>query len=289
MTVAGITKSQPKGSKIRYARVLQGLESCGWCFMLASRGFVYRSEEAASHSHRGCKCIVMAGREGDTIEGHDLEGIQDRYNKIAEACGVDIFTDKDTRLDQLSREDYDRIARFAELRDPEWLSRGILPTIDYRYTSREEIEHSMDSVNLSTIDFLRDEGFKITPRPPHAIGKNGKVLDGVTNPDIYINNSEIWEIKHRAASNPGRKNGKLTFVYNSLHGGKKNFRNVYDPDKKIGTGPADKIRIILDVGPHEINATNKEIEDYIKKEMKFNNIDEVLVIYPDKSLGFYKK
>ncbi len=78
-------------------------------------------------------------------------------------------------------------------------------------------------------------------------------------------------------------------MYNSLHGGKKNFRNVYDPDKKIGTGPADKIRIILDVGPHEINATNKEIEDYIKKEMKFNNIDEVLVIYPDKSLGFYKK
>lgn len=135
MTVAGITGAQPKRSKIRYARVLQDLESCGWCFMLASRGFVYRSEEAASHSHRGCKCVVMAGREGDTIEGYDLEGIQKRYNKIAKACGVDIFIDKDTRLDQLSREDYDRIARFAELHDPEWLSRGGLsPMLTTRRT-----------------------------------------------------------------------------------------------------------------------------------------------------------
>ncbi len=138
MTVAGITKSQPERSNIRYARVLHGLESCGWCFMLASRGFVYRSEEAASHSHRGCKCVVMAGREGDTIEGYDLEGIQERYDKVVEACGYDVFIDKDTRFDQLSREDYDRIAREAGMRSPLWLSKGIVESVSFETESLKE-------------------------------------------------------------------------------------------------------------------------------------------------------
>lgn len=196
MTMAGITGAQPKHSKIRYARVLQGLESCGWCFMLASRGFVYRSEEAASHSHRGCKCVVMAGREGDTIEGYDLEGIQDRYNKVAKACGVDIFTDKDTRLDQLSREDYDRIARFAELHDPAWLSRGVIPDVDYSenprsaygrllkpgsYDPENIVDRGTEWRDLFAHDMLSQAGIPVATHDHTQI-------------DISIGD-ELWEIK----------------------------------------------------------------------------------------------
>ena len=53
------------GRQIRWARVPQGEETCDFCLMLASRGFVYVSEESAQgyegHVHRGCDCIVVPG------------------------------------------------------------------------------------------------------------------------------------------------------------------------------------------------------------------------------------
>lgn len=80
------------GYQIRYARVPQGMETCDFCLMLASRGFVYLTPESAegwNHTHRGC---VVAGTKvsgrgiragfareykGDlvklaTAEGHEL-------------------------------------------------------------------------------------------------------------------------------------------------------------------------------------------------------------------------
>ena len=49
--------------QVRYQRIPQGLETCDFCLMLASRGAVYLSEESAGgddpdHFHRGC---VVAG------------------------------------------------------------------------------------------------------------------------------------------------------------------------------------------------------------------------------------
>lgn len=50
--------------EVRYARVPQGEETCDFCLMLASRGFVYLTAESAegwNHTHRNCDCIVVAG------------------------------------------------------------------------------------------------------------------------------------------------------------------------------------------------------------------------------------
>ena len=38
----------------KFARVPTGNETCDFCLMLASRGFVYRSADSASHSHANC-------------------------------------------------------------------------------------------------------------------------------------------------------------------------------------------------------------------------------------------
>lgn len=54
--------------EVRYQRIPQGIETCDFCLMLASRGAVYVSAETAqghseydpSHVHRGCDCIVVA-------------------------------------------------------------------------------------------------------------------------------------------------------------------------------------------------------------------------------------
>lgn len=71
--------------EVRYARVPQGEETCDFCLMLASRGFVYLTYESAdAHVHRNCDCIVVAGvghhdksvntSMGDWVQDTQLEG-----------------------------------------------------------------------------------------------------------------------------------------------------------------------------------------------------------------------
>ncbi len=49
---------------VKFARVPTGAETCAFCIMLASRGFVYASEKTAGefdHFHDNCDCKVVAG------------------------------------------------------------------------------------------------------------------------------------------------------------------------------------------------------------------------------------
>ena len=48
-TVLDSVKRDP--AKPRWARRMQGRETCGWCRMLASRGFIYKTEDTAGASH----------------------------------------------------------------------------------------------------------------------------------------------------------------------------------------------------------------------------------------------
>lgn len=266
------------GEAAKYARVLRGPEPCGWCFKLAAEGFEYTSAEAASHSHRGCRCVVVPGDSDLAIEGYDLVGIKARYHQIEAACGEGASTET--------------IVRFAELHDPGWLYDGTIPEIDERYVTLEEMRGTSDEVNIPTIELMRDRGFKVTPRPLQAVGPDGVVMDGVTNPDIFIDVSdgkEVWEIKHRNRGNPGKnENGKLTFVTNAFKSAGKNFRNVYDADNKSGGGLVKDRRVVLDLGAHHFNASVKELDKVVTNEMKNYRVSEVIVVMPDGSFRFYR-
>ena len=63
----------------RYACVPSGAETCSFCLMLASRGFVYTSREAASHAHAGCDCRVVPGFPGMEVEGYDPDDLYRRW------------------------------------------------------------------------------------------------------------------------------------------------------------------------------------------------------------------
>lgn len=63
----------------RYARVPTGAETCAFCLMLASRGFVYTSAEAASHAHPSCDCRVIPGFPGMEVEGYDPDALYSDY------------------------------------------------------------------------------------------------------------------------------------------------------------------------------------------------------------------
>ena len=57
---------------VRFARVPMGATTCPYCLMLASRGFVYRSEaKALNANHRHCDCRIVEGFEGMEVEGYD--------------------------------------------------------------------------------------------------------------------------------------------------------------------------------------------------------------------------
>lgn len=76
--------------KLRYARVPQG-PSCGFCIMLASRGFVYATPETAgefSDFHTGCDCLVVAGFDGLEVEGYDYDGMYRRYKGCRDSLGT---------------------------------------------------------------------------------------------------------------------------------------------------------------------------------------------------------
>lgn len=70
--------------KPRFARVPTGAETCDFCLMLASRGFVYHSNRSAgalNHWHPHCDCRVVMGWDGDRVEGYNPQEIYDRWQE----------------------------------------------------------------------------------------------------------------------------------------------------------------------------------------------------------------
>ena len=76
---------------MRFARVPTGRETCGWCYMLASRGFRYTSAQAASAgSHEGCDCLVVPGVDGETsVEGYDPEWMRSCWSDCVSTVAND--------------------------------------------------------------------------------------------------------------------------------------------------------------------------------------------------------
>ena len=73
----------------KWARVPTGDETCEYCIMLASRGFVYGSLELASHAHENCDCRIIPGwGRSSKVEGYDADDYFDEYLKIAAKFGA---------------------------------------------------------------------------------------------------------------------------------------------------------------------------------------------------------
>lgn len=69
----------------RYARVPAGMETCDFCIMLASNGFVYKGADLASHSHAHCDCVVVPSwdKKNPAVQGYD----PDKYYRIWKKLG----------------------------------------------------------------------------------------------------------------------------------------------------------------------------------------------------------
>ena len=85
MSVVENGRRDPK--KVRYARVPTGSETCDFCLMLASRGFVYQSEgtAGAGHTHYACDCRCIPGWDGMEVEDYDPRSIYNRWQDAIDA------------------------------------------------------------------------------------------------------------------------------------------------------------------------------------------------------------
>lgn len=147
---------------VRFARVPSG-PSCGFCIMLASRGFVYATRESAgefTRFHDDCDCRIVAGMQGMEVEGYDPDGLYDRYARCVMAINGDTLSSSNGRIfedwDRLTPEEQaewgkkakngkdafnnyfeHRVCREMDTRDREWLWSGTEPEIDYSKKARD--------------------------------------------------------------------------------------------------------------------------------------------------------
>ena len=98
--------------KPKYARVPTGAETCDFCLMLASRGFVFSSEATAGavkldHYHSGCDCRVVCQWGDGGVEGYDTQAIYIRWQDAVDALAAERAERRGTTVE----EERDRIFR----------------------------------------------------------------------------------------------------------------------------------------------------------------------------------
>lgn len=72
---------------VRYARIPVGAETCAWCLMTAGLGYWFMTEEAASHTHAHCDCVILPsiGRGEVHIPGYDSTVYRDMWRAANKA------------------------------------------------------------------------------------------------------------------------------------------------------------------------------------------------------------
>ncbi len=110
-TCLNAAKSDPRTP--RFARVPDGEETCDFCLMLASRGFVYRNEVTASHAHANCDCRIVPSWGDDSVEGYDTKEIYDRWQRSIDDLAEQRAERNGTTFDDERKKIMDAYARAA--------------------------------------------------------------------------------------------------------------------------------------------------------------------------------
>lgn len=226
---------------------------------------------------RLCRAAGDSGKDQD--RWIDEEGMRDRWARCQQAAGV---KDGDTWKKRK------RILLEAATRDPHWLLTGEPTPIDYsrapiseygilRHRSKEfnpadyEESNVMDRGgewrDLFAHDALSSNGFRIATRPSKAVGANGKVMDGVTTPDIEID-GVMWEIKSVRNGSHSKKN-ELSFIEQTIRDARKNFRNPYDEAKLKGRGDmTSQTKLVLNTRYRSISASHEQVVRELSRQSK---------------------
>lgn len=224
--LAATINGKQKDAGIRFARVPNG-PSCGFCTMLASRGFVYASRESAgayTKYHDDCDCRIVAGTKDTQVEGYDPEGMYGRYRMCRDTLGtpddvwrdwealpdeekakygdkprVPVFSDpeKQRELERIAGRNADafndyyahRITAEMDTRDREWLYTGIPSDVP-----RLSEGATPDEWEIKSADILWSNGIVVDFKP-RSLELNDRRSDTTIR-------GVKWEMKNPTGCNP---------------------------------------------------------------------------------------
>lgn len=270
-----------KKNKLRYARVPSGFETCAFCFMLASRGFVYHTESDAGGSghsyHQHCDCIIVPGfheseMDPDSqIEGYKPNELYDRYKDCKRAVtdpdgswSYQLFKNnyvatgkyKDTPKDW-ERWKRNQLVKEIRTRDFNWLWTGISPSVEY---TTENVQKRVTSTEINTARILSNHGIKCVFKQDYkGVRLNGRNLRlGLADMEGGIELKAIIKSKNAKGA-----------VQNHL---------------ESSNGKQDLKKVVFDLSETEY-LEEKDIIAQIQAQVKdFSNVTDVYVITKDEKL-----
>lgn len=210
---------------VRWARVPSGLETCGFCVMLASRGFVYYTKESAGYNvlglnrfHSFCDCRVFPGTEDTEIEGYDPEHLYDVYLNARKT----IYNDTRRKWESAISSNQ-TIDSFSQ-----WLTKATVKEIETR---------SLQWVYKNEPGKItKDKGANPLTKErkiANTLSKNGfdvhfkKTIVDKKTADLLIN-SNTWEIKQPVGDRKNKTIGKNTIDHQFEEASKQSRRLVLD-------------------------------------------------------------
>lgn len=189
--------------EVRYAHVPAGPKPCELCCAIGSRGFSYKRPPRANH--RGCKCVVVAGREGTSVEGYDPDLLYKAWRNFSAQDGYD------------SDKSYRRLQEYvAKARD--------IPYVDAIDGAKPDDKEKVVAFLIARKD-----------REVLFIDKGGK--SDSSTPDTIIND-DYWEFKvpekwnDKTVKNQFKKSLKKR-TSNLLISGTYNGVSLEDMEKKV--------------------------------------------------------
>lgn len=246
-------------SKIWWARVPSGAETCGFCFMLSTRGFDYESEFSAGGAghkfHLHCDCIIVPGTKKTTIEGYYPDKMYARWVECANTIGLEpVWKNRSAIITECERRDF------------RWLNSGTPPVIHWRKREEEFEKNSNGDKEIALIKLLQSNGFNITVRREDA-------PEGEKNIDLLIGDI-LYEMKIP-------KSGNIRSVESNLRHAKGQFKDAHVNDGEVLAGT----RVVF--WSQDMGLSDEKIAEQIEKQIKAHDINEVIFVDKDNNLHRY--
>lgn len=178
---------------VRYARVPRGAETCGFCIMLASRGFVYTTPEAAQHAHDGCDCKVMPGFDGMEVEGYDPDALYRAWKRMdsAELFESDLYHGRPKRILSDAKKIGDEYGKswnkYTATGDFDSTVNAYLASIQGDGSLSSEPGDKLWGKEIQLGSWFSNRGHKVLFKRPSS-------SEGDRTADMYID-GELWEAK----------------------------------------------------------------------------------------------
>lgn len=283
-------KKDPK--RPRFARVPSGAETCPFCIMLASRGYVYDETSKDFHAHAHCDCRIVPQFGGTRVAGYDPAALYDRYLEDARAKAerkaareakkrrgfgsvgeVQASLDAAETMEELERLVGDGMEAVAAMFPGKGRADKYLQAVS---VSARRRMREIQGLPVGTVEYRKPKSSFVGTRDERDIaahdalavaGKNVVVVaeespDGVSNIDVLVD-GRPFEVK-------SPDGGSARAVESNLRKAKKQF------DKQ---GMADKAAVVFN-GIY-FDVPDKEVASELERRSRMHGINAVVHIGSD--------